>query len=219
MVSRVKDVSQGRQAPRGKTNVRSLLQEAALKLFGERGYEQTTAAEIAAQAGVTERTFFRHFPDKREVLFDGEAGMLAALATAIAEAPEDLGPMDVLLRTFRSFEPTIERNRPFNEPRQALIAVTPALRERQLLKSAAMSVAVAAALEKRGVEQKLAALTAQTGVAVFDHAGRAWFEDPSISLGAHMKRAFQALHGLSAPSRGRTAPKPRPRPAGTKRRK
>ena len=72
--------------------VRVRLQRAALELFRERGYDQTTAAEIATRAGVTERTFFRHFPDKREVLFDGEATLRAALAASIADAPDGLGP-------------------------------------------------------------------------------------------------------------------------------
>jgi AcrR family transcriptional regulator len=171
---------------------------AALELYREPGYDRTTTAEIAARAGVTERTFFRHFPDKREVLFDGEAAFHEALATAIVAAPETLGPIEVLLATFRSIELLLEANRPFTEPAQAVIAGTPALRERQLAKTAATIAALAAALQRRGVEASLATLAATTGMAVFGHAARAWYEDPSVSLGVHLERAFEALRGLSA---------------------
>jgi AcrR family transcriptional regulator len=183
--------------PRSKEDVRRRLQKAALELYRERGYDRTTTAEIAARAGVTERTFFRHFPDKREVLFDGEAGLHAALSTAIAEAPDTLGPMEVLLWTFRSIEKLLEDNRPFTEPAREVIARTPALQERELAKAASTTAAVAAALRRRGVEANLATLAAGTGMAVFGHAARAWFEEPSLSLGIHLERAFQALNGLS----------------------
>jgi len=178
--------------------VRGRLQTAALELYRERGYDQTTAAQIAARAGVTERTFFRHFPDKREVLFDGEAAFHATLSTAIAQAPGALGPMEVLLLTFRSIETLLEGNRPFTEPAHEVIARTPALQERQLAKTASTIAVVAAALQRRGVEANLATLAAGTGMAVFGHAARAWFEDPSPGLGIHLERAFAALHGLSA---------------------
>ena len=79
--------------PRSGEEARRRLQQAALELFCERGYEQTTTSEIAARAGVTERTFFRHFPDKREVLFDGQITLRAALMDAVAEAPETLQPL------------------------------------------------------------------------------------------------------------------------------
>ncbi|MDE3177201.1 MAG: helix-turn-helix transcriptional regulator, partial [Pseudomonadota bacterium] len=73
--------------PRSGEDSRRRLQKAAFDLFEERGYDQTTAAEIAARAGVTERTFFRHFPDKKEVLFAGEAAFRATLTAAVAAAP------------------------------------------------------------------------------------------------------------------------------------
>jgi AcrR family transcriptional regulator len=184
--------------PRSKEDVRQRLRTAALELYRERGYDRTTTAEIAARAGVTERTFFRHFPDKREVLFDGEAGLHATLSKAIAEAPAGLGPMEIALWAFRCIEPIIEQNRPFTERAREVIARSPALQERQLAKAASTTAAVAAALQRRGVEANLATLAAGTGMAVFAHAARAWVEDPSLSLGAHLERAFQTLHGLSA---------------------
>ncbi len=120
--------------PRSGAEARRRLQQAALELYQERGFDQTTTAEIAARAGVNERTFFRHFPDKREVLFDGEADLRAALMHEVAEAPEGLAPLDVLLHAFRIAGRILEENRPFSEPRLAIIAVTPALRERDLAK-------------------------------------------------------------------------------------
>ena len=94
-------------------DLRGRLQRTALELFRERGYDRTTAAEIAARTGVTERTFFRYFPDKREVLFHGEAVLRTALITSIADAPDGLSPLDMLFRAFRSVLSLLEANRPF----------------------------------------------------------------------------------------------------------
>src|SRR5277367_1626456 len=110
--------------PRDREKVRRRLQTAALQLYRERGYDGTTAAEIAARAGVTERTFFRHFPDKREVLFN-EAELHARLGAAIAGAPPKLGPLEVVVWAFQSLAPMFEENLRFAEPGQAVIAQTP----------------------------------------------------------------------------------------------
>jgi AcrR family transcriptional regulator len=177
--------------------VRGRLQQAALELYRERGYDRTTTAEIAARAGVTERTFFRHFADKREILFEEDPRLRPALANGVAEAPDGLSPLEILLATFRSLETMFEENRPFTEPRLEVIAVTPALTERAEAKAAAMTAVLAAALQRRGVEEKLATLAARTGMAAFSHAASAWREDPSTSLGVHVERAFQVLQGLS----------------------
>ena len=184
--------------PRSGEDARRRLQQAALELFRERGYEATTTAEIAARAGVTERTFFRHFPDKREALFDGEAAFRDALSDAVLAAPDGLNPMGALLCAFRSVERTLEENRPLTEPRQAVIAQTPALQERVLTKTAGLIAALAGALRRRGVDDGVATLAAQVGMAAFGYAVSAWFNDPSTGLDAHLARAFDALHGLSA---------------------
>ncbi|MGW1029512.1 TetR family transcriptional regulator [Streptomyces sp. NPDC002577] len=184
--------------PRSGVEARRRLQQAALELYQERGFDQTTTAEIAARAGVNERTFFRHFPDKREVLFDGEADLRAALMQAVAEAPDGLQPLEVLLCAFRRAGRILEENRPFSEPRLAIIAVTPALRERDLAKAASLTEAVAEALVQRGVADRLANLAAQTGWAAFHHAAQAWIDDPSLGLDTHLFRAFDDLRALSA---------------------
>jgi AcrR family transcriptional regulator len=184
--------------PRSGAEARRRLQQAALELYRERGFDQTTTAEIAARAGLNERTFFRHFPDKREVLFDGEAALRAALTQAVAEAPDGLQPLEILLCAFRKAGRILEDNRPFSEPRLEVIAATPALRERELAKAASLTDAVAEALRQRDVTDRLAGLAAQTGWAAFHQAAQAWIDDPSQSLDAHLSRAFDDLRALSA---------------------
>ena len=188
--------------PRSAEDARRRLQQATLELFRERGYDATTTAEIAARAGVTERTFFRHFPDKREALFDGEAAFRDALTEAVASAPEGLALMDVLLCAFRSVEPMLERNRRFTEPRRQLIARTPALQERVLTKTANLIAALSAALGRRGFDP--ATLAAQVGMAALGYAAEAWFDDPTPGLDAHLRRAFDMLHQLSPTIRDKT---------------
>jgi len=191
--------------PRSGEDARRRLRQAALELFQERGYEATTTAEIAAKAGVTERTFFRHFPDKREALFDGEEAFRAALSQAVVSAPAELDPMGALLSAFRSVERTLEANRSFSEPRQAVIAQAPALQERVLAKTAGLTAALSDALRRRGVGDGVATLAAQVGMAAFNHAARTWGEDPTQGLDAHLTQAFEALHDLAA-NAGKPAP-------------
>jgi AcrR family transcriptional regulator len=184
--------------PRSGADARRRLQQAALELFRERGYEATTAAEIAARAGVTERTFFRHFADKREALFDGEDAFRATLTDAVLAAPDGATAMDAMLLAFRSVEQSIETNRPITEPRRAVIAQTPALQERVLTKTAGLTDALAVALCRRGIERGLAVLAAQVGMAAFAYATRAWFHEPEPGLDAHLARAFAELRELSS---------------------
>ena len=184
--------------PRNREEVRKRLQWAALELFRERGYEETTAAEIAAKAGVTERTFFRHFPDKREVLFDGDAAFTEAVTTAVRSAPKTLGPWDALFFAFDSVKQMFVENRPFTEPRQRVIASSPALEERAMAKTRSLTTAVASALCERGLTVPRANLAAQMGMATLRHGVSAWFNDGSIDLGEHIVRAFQEARDLSS---------------------
>jgi AcrR family transcriptional regulator len=193
--------------PRSGEDARRRLRQAALDLFNKRGYDATTTAEIAARAGVTERTFFRHFPDKREALFDGEDEFRSTLSDAVLAAPDDLGPMDALLRAFRSVGWLLEQNRGFSGPRAAAIAGSPALQERVRTKTAGLVDALAAALRGRGVDDAVATLAAQVGMAAFNHAASAWFADPTTGLDARLTEAFEALDRLSSPIR-RSASRP-----------
>ncbi len=187
--------------PRSGDDARRRLRDAALELFRERGYDATTTAEIAAKAGVTERTFFRHFPDKREALFDGEDAFRAALSDGVLAAPEELSPMDALRSAFGSVEQMLKDNQAFSVPRAAVIARTPALQERVLTKTAGLIGALAGALRRRGVEDGAAMLAAQVGMAAFNHAANAWFHDPAPGLETHLTRAFEELHDLSSTGR------------------
>ncbi|PXX61691.1 TetR family transcriptional regulator [Nocardia tenerifensis] len=185
--------------PRSGEDARRRLQQAALDLYRERGFDQTTTAEIAARAGLNERTFFRHFPDKREVLFGGEAELRATLVEGVVDAPDDLPPLALLLRAFRKAGEIFEANRSFCEPRAAVIAATPALRERELAKADSITAAIAEALRQRGIGDRLAGLAAQTAWAAFHHAAQTWLDDPAESLDAHLRQAFDDLGALCAP--------------------
>ena len=178
-------------------SVRLRLKEAALALFREAGYDRTTAAEIAARVGVTERTFFRHYKDKREVLFDGEAVLLDALASSIADAPGTLAPLEVLFRAFHSVVPLLEGNRSFSVPWHEVVSRTPALRERDLAKRDALATALSALLQRRGVAAPRAGLAAHVGMAAFVHATVSWLEDPRPSLGERLEMARRDLATLS----------------------
>jgi AcrR family transcriptional regulator len=184
--------------PRSGEDARRRLHQAALELIGQHGYDATTAAEIAARAGVTERTFFRHFADKREALFGQEEALRIALTDAVRTAPAGLAPLEVMRRAFGSVEQMLLDNRPLTEPLQKVIAQSPALQERVLTKTAGLIDALAEALRRRGVSDALAALAAQVGMAAFSFAARAWADDPGPGLDAHLARAFDELNALSS---------------------
>lgn len=176
--------------PRSGEAVRLRLQQAALELYRKHGFDETTTADIAARAGTTERTFFRHFEDKREVLFGGEAGVREALARAVRDVVGKHAPLEVLLRAFRTVVPMLEANRSVSKPRAKVIAAHAGLRERELAKHAAMNAAVAAALQERGVEPRRATLAAEIGMAAFGQATQLWFDDPKPGLDALVVQAF-----------------------------
>src|SRR5689334_608251 len=120
---------------RWEPDAKSRLERAALELFAEHGFEQTTVAEIAERAGVTARTFFRHFSDKREVLFAGQEGLTAAFVSAIAAAPPDASPSALVARALDGlarFFPAERRD--FARRRHAVVAAHPGLQERELHK-------------------------------------------------------------------------------------
>ena len=175
------------------SSARERLQAAALTLFRDQGFEATTATQIAARAGVTERTFFRYFPDKREVLFDGEERVREGLLAAIADAPNALGSLDILFTAFNAFRSELESRRDYAVPRQEIIDFTPALQERELAKIAALSDALAKALEDRGVHPFEAILAARTGMAAFAHDTTEWFRDDTIGLDERFNRSRRII--------------------------
>ena len=176
--------------------MRERLQRAALELLSERGFHGATTEQIAARAGVTERTFYRHFPDKREILFAAEEELREVTAKAIAGVPGELEPMPALRVAFHEVVPLIERNRPLAELRAPIIASAPALLEREHAKAAALVALIAAALEDRGVSDQTALLCARIGLDVFSTAIRRWTPDSS-DLHVEVDDTFEELRTLT----------------------
>jgi AcrR family transcriptional regulator len=162
---------------RWEPNARGRLEQAAMELYIERGFEQTTVAEIASRAGLTERTFFRHFADKREVLFWGSGMLQDLMVGAVTGAPDSAAPLDAVAAAVEAAGAMMEERREAVRQRQAIIAANPELQERELIKLASLSAAIAGALRQRGVAEPAASLTAEAGIAVFKIAFAQWVDD------------------------------------------
>jgi AcrR family transcriptional regulator len=162
--------------PRWQPGARERLQATTLELFAERGFEQTTVAEIASRAGLTERTFFRYFADKREVLFAGQDEFEGMFVDHIAAAPPGAAPFAVVTEAVRAvateFFPA--ERRPLSCTRQTIIDAHPGLQERELLKLSGLTEAMAAALRKRGTPAPTAMLSAECGGMLFRVAFSRW---------------------------------------------
>jgi len=183
---------------RWEPNALERLQQAAYELYTERGYDQTTVAEIAARAGLTERTFFRHFADKREVLFAGGDRFRATLVDAVNAAPASATPMEAIIAGVEAAG-FVFAARPMVRARQELILANPELQERELIKLASVSAGLAEALRRRGVSPTAAELAAETGVAVLRIALTRWLEDRTErSWEVHVREAMAELRRLTA---------------------
>jgi AcrR family transcriptional regulator len=163
---------------RWEPDARGRLQQAAVELYVERGFEQTTVAEIAQRAGLTERTFFRHFADKREVLFWGASALQELFVTKVAGAPEATTPLDAVGVALSAAAEVLQERPDYSRERQAVIDANPGLQERELIKMASLGAATAEALRRRGVAEPAASLTAEAGIAVFKVAFERWIRDP-----------------------------------------
>jgi AcrR family transcriptional regulator len=154
------------------------LQQAALALFATTGFEQTTATQIAEAVGLTERTFFRHFSDKREVLFYGQDQFVRAFLAGVDSAPPDAAPMAVVAAALHCAGALFpDGRRGHSRIRQTVIDQNPALQEREAHKLAGLATALADALRSRGVADLAATLAAQAGVTVFAVAFGQWIRD------------------------------------------
>src|SRR5271167_2052854 len=154
---------------------RGRLQEAALALYSERGFDQTTAAQIAERAGLTERTFFRHFADKREVLFGGSALLKERIVAGVAEAPAADGAFDAVSAGLDAAAVMLgEARRDMALQRQSVLAANPELRERELAKLADYAATIAETLHQRGVSEPQATLAAESGMTVLRVAVQRW---------------------------------------------
>ncbi|MGA5462265.1 TetR/AcrR family transcriptional regulator [Mycobacterium sp. NPDC050041] len=157
---------------------RERLQDSALELFAARGYEQTTATEIAQAVGLTERTFFRHFSDKREVLFHGQQALTDAFLAGLNDAPPDAAPVELAVSALRASSSFFDDDRrPHSRVRQSVIDDNPALREREALKLVGLGQALGGALRDRGVDGMAADVAAQIAVMAFGIAFAHWIAE------------------------------------------
>ncbi|PRX96658.1 TetR family transcriptional regulator [Allonocardiopsis opalescens] len=184
---------------RWEPNARGRLAQAAIRLYAEQGFERTTVAQIARQAGLTERTFFRHFADKREVLFYGTDLARELLARAVAEAPASAGPMDAVAAALHAAAAVFQENPERVRLRDAVVSANAELRERELIKLAAFASAIAGALRERGVPEPAAGLAAETGVAVLKTAFTRWIGEPDgPDLDHILRECLRDLSGMLA---------------------
>jgi AcrR family transcriptional regulator len=182
---------------RWEPNAAERLTEAAMALFEERGYARTTVGDIAARAGLTERTFFNHFSDKREVLFAGSEQFVARIVEAARAAPRSAAPLDVVVAAFEATNDFFEDRRPFSRRRSALIAAHPELQERELVKMLAVGAAITEVLEQRGASATTATLAAQLGGAIMRVGFEQWTRDArDRSLTFHLRAARRQLEGI-----------------------
>ena len=190
------DLRMGRWQP----DARGRLETAAMELYRERGFDSTTVAEIAERAGLTERTFFRHYADKREVLFGG-AGILEELLVnkAVGAAAAE-PPMDAIVTVLCEVATELfDERREFARQRQLIISANAELRERELIKLASLSSALAGALRERGVSEPGASLAAESGIAVFKIAFERWTSDAGERPLAHfIRESMTELRAVTA---------------------
>ena len=183
---------------RWEPDARGRLEQAAFSLYAERGFESTTVAEIAERAGLTERTFFRHFADKREVLFAGSAAFVGVITDAVAGAPSSLAPIDAVATGFEAVGPSLLDVEAARQ-RQRIIGSNPELQERELSKLAALSAAIARALQGRGLDEAAASLTAEIGIAIFRVAFERWIDESNdLDYSKVVRKSFDEAKAVAA---------------------
>jgi AcrR family transcriptional regulator len=171
-----------------------------MALYAERGYEATTVADIAERAGLTKRTFFRHYADKREVLFGGSKDLEEHVVAAVLAAPRSATPLEAVAAGLDAGAEWFDGRHRQAASRQRIVAETPELRERELIKLAAMADAVAEALRGRGVADPAAALAAEAGIAAFRVGFARWVadEDDTAPMGRVMRDTLAELRAVAA---------------------
>lgn len=186
--------------PRWEPDARARLVAAALQLFSDQGYDRTTVAEIAERAGLTKSTFFRYFPDKREVLAAGQETLARLLSEGIASAPPDASPLAAVAAGLqRATGPLAPFNRQLGPRLQAVIASSTELQERDALKQVGLAAATADALRARGVPNRAAALAAELGLLAFKEAYAEWLAGhDDRDLGELALKALDDLRAAAA---------------------
>jgi AcrR family transcriptional regulator len=168
-----------------------------MELYSERGYEQTTVAEIAARAGVTERTFFRHFADKREVLFSGSLTLRDEMLAGLEAAMPGASAIDAAQAAVERFAGHLTE-REFSRRRQAIIDANPELRERELIKLSSYAAEIRDALMQHGVPDTTARLAAEVSMAAFRIAWEQWLSaTDERPLQVYLRESFDQLKTLA----------------------
>ncbi len=184
---------------RWKPDAQARLTMAAIALFDEQGYQETTVAEIAEAAELTKRTFFRYFTDKREVLFIGSHELVDCWIAGIGAAPPDAGPMAAVTAGLTNVAELFADRHTFATMRSRIISANPELQERELIKLQSLAGAIQAALVDRGVTVNAAMLAAQAGVTVFHVAFARWVQqDDPTTFRALMDDSLQELRSVIA---------------------
>lgn len=182
-------------------DARGRLERAAIELFAQQGFTETTVPQIAERAGVTTRTFFRHYADKREVLFASEGELATLFAELIDEAPAELSAMPTLERAARgaaelAFEPRREQLREWRD----IVSGEPALQERGLSKQQLVVTTAVRALGERGVDAATAELAAGIVFVAFQCAVAEWATETAVArpLTRHLEEWFSRMHQVTA---------------------
>jgi AcrR family transcriptional regulator len=184
---------------RWEPNARGRLERAALELYREHGFEQTTVAQIAERAGLTKRTFFRHFVDKRDVLFSGAESLSETVVRAVREAPDSYSPLAAVAAGLEVAVALLQDRREDAHDRRAVVGANAELRERELVKMGMLAAAVAEALRGRGVGERAASLAADTGITAFRVAFECWGREPETQeLGPLFCDVLKELKAVAA---------------------
>ena len=194
---------------RWEPDARGRLEQAAMELFQGRGYVRTTVEEIAARAGLTERTFFRYFGDKREVLFSGSKQLEKGIVERIGSAPDEASPLEAVALALEAAGAELQdlRDPTYVRARYALVTKHAEIRERELIKLASLAVAVTKALHARGVSEPAASLAAEAGIAVFKIGFERWIKEKKPrDFATHIRTAVEALRAVAAEKPGRARP-------------
>ena len=160
----------------------------------------SAAAEASERASpVTWRTFFRHFADKREVLFWGQGALQELLVSTVASAPDSAAPIDAVAAALETAGAVLQQRREFARQRQAVIAADAGLQERELIKLASLASALADALRRRGVTDPAASLTAEAGIAIFKIAFERWVSETGpADLPQLIRESLDELRAVTA---------------------
>jgi AcrR family transcriptional regulator len=178
---------------RWEPDARGRLTQAAMDLFRERGYADVTVAEIADRAGLSKRTFFNHFADKREVFFANARAFEESVLAHLTAADPGLRAIDAALLALTNAGLELAPYYEFAKGRIAVLATTPELRERDLIKTAALTGALAEVLVDRGASERSAAFAAQAAIAVFTVAAADWIATPTADFPGLMRAALTQL--------------------------